>query len=183
MANRSCVSISLQTRLILLLLAATLSLPVIAGCFTNHQERSNWENRPLAPFPQWDDWKDIKKSVDDINKFTNDHIGFSLSLNRLYRKFRFYIFSDGPIQSITAGSSGFIYLNSHNQQKSHTVFEALCMKGDNQKGIQERVDILEAIFSRLEARGYRASFGIPVSKPVLYPEKLPPQVPRRYRES
>jgi hypothetical protein len=182
-SRHEMVSLTFSSKLILLFLAVILSIPVVAGFFTNHEERSSWENRPLTQFPQWHEWKDAALFFNEIDRFSSDHIGFALPLNRLYRKFRYYIFSDSPIKSITVGSSGFVYLNSHNPQKSYTVFESLCIHGDDANRLQKRVDVLGKIFFELESRGYKPSVGIPVSKPVLYPDNLSSQVPHRHRDA
>lgn len=181
--NTKNTSFSFVSKLILLFLAGTLATPVVVGYFTDHKARASWEKRSLTQFPQWLGWKDITLFFSEIDKFSSDHIGFALPLNRLYRKFRFYVFSDSPATNITVGSSGFVYLNSHNPQKAHTIFQSLCVNGDDNRGLQQRVDTLGEIFSELEARNYRVSLGIAISKPVLYPDYLPLQVPQYYRDA
>jgi hypothetical protein len=165
-----------------LVLAAILAIPAIATFSTDHLARSSWEKRPLAEFPSLSDRR--KKSYfEELENFINDHIGLALEFNQLYRKLKYYVFRDSPVANVVAGKNGFMFLGSHDANNPHRIFDTMCRE-QTPVAVQQMIrrgvgSIAVGIF----ALNMRPSFGILPSKPVVYPQQLPRQLPQRYRDS
>jgi hypothetical protein len=170
-------------KMALCFLALFLSLPLAISFFTDHNARSKWENRPLAHWPEWEDWHQMPKYFKGLNQFTEDHIGLALACNRIYRQLLFYCFADTPATNISLGKSNHVFLNSHSTDAPHQIFETLCVHGDDKATLQQLTATIADIFQAVESRSYRLSIGIAPSAPILYPDHLPDQVPIRYREA
>lgn len=167
----------------LLLLAVLLSLPPLVGFSTDQTDRSRQEKRKLATLPAWQGWRELPAFFDQLGLYTDDHLGFTLPVNRFYRKLLFYGFSDSPVDYVTVGESGAIFLNSHVPDMQNDIFSMLCLNGTDLERVTAVSRSLERIFAALESRHYRPSLGIAVSKPVLYPDLLPAGVPESLRQA
>lgn len=118
-----------------------------------------------------------------LEDYINDHIGLALEFNQLYRKLKYYVFRDNPIANVVAGKNGFMFLGSHDANNPHRILDTLCSER-TPAAVQQMIrrgvgSIAVGIF----ALDMRPSFGILPSKPVVYPQQLPRQLPQRYRDN
>ncbi|MCG6897174.1 MAG: hypothetical protein LJE61_13150 [Thiocapsa sp.] len=172
-----------ESRLFTLFLAFFFGLPALLMPFTDGELRSRWENRPLAKFPS-----DIHRSGEasffrEIDAYLNDHFGFALEMNRIYRQIVFYVFHDSPTPRVTRGEDGFVFLNAHAPGKPFDAFRALCSLQVGDTVAAAAVDSWKHVFDFYAPRVSRVALLIPPSKPALYPEKLPLSVPRELRNT
>ncbi|MFT4767884.1 MAG: hypothetical protein ACI8RN_001014 [Glaciecola sp.] len=170
-----------RARLIIVCVAFTFLLPALAGFFTNHQARQNWEKRELASLPNVMQAQSSKDFFKGLEGFIDDHIGFATPLNRIYRQFQFYVFNDSPIANVDVGDDGFVFFNAHSATRPYAAIKKLCKPSAPHVKKTERA---MASFAAV-VRGYGAtiSYAIVPSKPLLYPENLPATVPAPHRKA
>ncbi len=172
------ICLSWPAKLIMIAVVLMLLSPSVSGLFfTDHDARSKWEKRTLTDLPPIQDVVHPKIFFSRFNSFLNDHMGFSLFANRFYRKLLLNLFKDTPASRITIGKDGFIFMNDHRSGQKYGVFNTLCRQGRAEKPKQRYMEALLSFIDSLTSRGYRVTIAAPVSKPVLYPEKLPNSVP------
>jgi hypothetical protein len=177
------VVLTLGTKVLLLSVAAVLSVPGAFGLLTDHEARSRWEKRSLEVLPGWPGVLESSSYFAALSRFADDHVGFALAVSRFVRRTRFYVLADDPAVNISVGKDGFVFLNSHLPERPFDVFEFLCVKGANEARYEHMALEVESTFEWFESRGYMPSLGIAVTKPVLYPENLPGRVPAKYRDA
>jgi hypothetical protein len=163
----------------LLILLAIFSIPAIASFFTDHDERSAWERRELAAFPTLKSAEAVNQYFSDMDLYINDHIGFALNFNRIYRQIVYYIFQDSPVENISYGKNGFTYLNSHTAKHINSSFKVVCNRGRKFNRLTNIEQNLDAVHQYFDQRGYPVSFGIAVTKVALYPDSLPAKIPSK----
>ena len=159
-----------------------LALPAIGVFFTDHAARSRWENRPLADPPWMTAAPKAAAFFPALDRYLNDHFGFSVELNRLYRKLVFYVFRDSPSQDVSIGKDGFVFVTSF-RNRPFSVLETLCMGGMDPQQAHAAAEAWEHILDHFAGDRRNVALLIVPSKPTLYPEKLKASVPRRYREA
>ncbi|MCP5055411.1 MAG: hypothetical protein GY937_01660 [bacterium] len=162
------VRLSRAARAGLMGMVAVLSMPVITAPFSDGEERARMEKRELAAFPVWRGPLEAPNYFAAVGDYLDDHVGFAFAANRLLRQVMFYGFGDDPVDDVRAGTQGFVYLNDG--------IEALCAPETEDARSDELAGKIDRVFGWLEARGYRVSLGVAVTKPGLYPEHLPQKV-------
>lgn len=175
------VGFGVRTRLLIVCVALVLLLPAVAGFFTNHKARQNWEKRELASLPEATQLRSSKAFFKSLEAFIDDHIGFATPLNRIYRQVQFYLFKDSPVASVDVGEDGFVFLNSHDVSRPHTAISRLCIP--NAVQMRRTAAAMQGFASLVRAQGLSVSYAIVPSKVLLYPEKLPMTVPARFRKA
>ena len=165
------------SRKVLLVLVLILFLPSALSICTEHDRRSQWEKRELALAPYFTSFLALDEYFLQLDDYINDHIGLALEFNRLYRMALYYVFRESPVENVTYGKNGFIFFNSHSQKNINSNLKIVGIDGLNPIGAKRVTERMDAIFDHFEQRGYQVSFGIPVSKPALYPEQLPDDTP------
>lgn len=161
----------------LLILLVIFSIPAVASFFTDHNERSEWEKRKLATLPTLENPSEVNQYFSEMDSYINDHIGFALDFNKIYRQMVYYVFQDSPVENISYGKNGFTYLNSHTTKHINSSFNMICKKGRKFHQIPNIKQSLTSIHQHFKQRGYPVSFGIAVTKVALYPENLPDSTP------
>ena len=104
-----------------------LLIPAVMTFFTDHSERSRWENRELNTFP---DIKQISKGAEyfrEIDDYLNDHFGLAIDMNKLQRKLVFYLYKDSPAPNISIGKNGFIFLTGPTKNNPFSSLRKLCI--------------------------------------------------------
>ena len=167
----------------LLILLVIFSIPAVASFFTDHKERSEWEKRKLATLPKLENVETINQYFSGMDSYINDHIGFALNFNKIYRQMVYYVFQDSPVDNISYGKSGFTYLNSHTTKYINSSFNIVCNNGSKFHRLKSIEQDLDDIHRHFEQRGYTVSFGIAVTKVALYPEYLPDSTPTKLIEA
>jgi len=181
MDSQHAIQFSNKAKAALLAITFVLTIPLLYSAKTDPVERSQWEKRPLHQWPAIEQTPDTKHYFNAVERYIDDHIGLALKFNKLYRKMLYYVFADSPILNVSVGKSHYTYLNSHDPKNANDIFRTVCRRGMNQELIPRREQQTITIFQALEKRGYRVSFAIPISKPVLYPENLPNNIPLEMR--
>ena len=176
-----------HTPIFIALLVLFLSIPAVVGLILKNQATmKNLENRNMTVFPPYRLFKekpaDYIKGVDD---YVKDHVGFRQEANEAYRKLRYYVFKDPPLQNITIGKDGHVFLQSFQVTKKDTVYQVLCE--DQSAPTPQLTDSVNNILSHAShyyaSRGYKTIFALVPSTPVIYPDKLPLNVDKKYRDA
>ncbi|NRB72224.1 MAG: hypothetical protein HRU51_09955 [Xanthomonadales bacterium] len=164
----------------LLLLTSLLSLPLLVSFWTDHGARAHFERRALAQPPELALGTPHQAFISATERYVNDHMGFSLALNSLYRKAQFYLFQDSPVANISVGENRFPFLNSHSADHPFQRLKTICEPVDNiTRAKQTLADLHEA----LAARNVRLQVAMVPSKLALYPDRIPGSVPTTLAES
>lgn len=163
--------------------ALCLAVPAIATFFADAEERMRWENRPLAELPSISKLTADRNFFGEMDDYLNDHFGLALKMNRLYRRVLFYVFQDSPTPTVTLGTDGFVFLNSHNPGSRFEAFQNVCINNVRQDRIEFAQRAWSKTFDFFTPGIDRVALLIPLSKPTLYAEKFPLDVPRKYREA
>jgi len=165
----------------IIILALILMIPALAAFFTDHEARSSWENRPLASWSSVREAESAKQLFSSLEDYLDDHIGFALALNRIYRQVQFYLFADSPIANVNLGEDDFVFLNAHGVNHPYAQLVQLCEPRPYQ--VTRSKKAIETLAHVLAERQIRMTFAVVPSKPVLYPDRLPDTVPRHIREA
>lgn len=174
--------IDVRARLGILGVALLLAIPALTAPFADHSARSNWENRPLAPFPALRG--DAAHFFGDVDRFLDDHYGLAVPINRLYRRAVFYGFRDSPSRALSIGDDGFLFVNMGPAAPARfDAFQVLCSEATDPAVIEREWPPWIVGLQRLRKQGHRVGVAIAPSKQVVYPEKLPTSVPRIHREA
>jgi len=167
------ISLSPVSKFLSVFISLMLLIPFIWGLtVTDHQARSKAEKRNLAPFPHFT-LSNTKEYFGGLSTYLRDHIGFGLVINQFYQKTMFNNFDTVGIENISKGSDGFVFLTSHNPTKHNVIFSTLCLHNTDPSNV---VSSAEKLNKMVTGAGHRAIFAVPISKPSLYPEKLPSDV-------
>ncbi len=170
-----------RSRLLQALLGLILALPLIASFFTDHEERREWENRVLADTETISSATSAAELFPALESYLEDHMGFALTLNKSYRRLKYYVFRDSPVANISLGPDGFVFLTSYFPNSNMTVLHKIC--GPNPDLTAEAVVLVTRISTAMVDYDVNVTFAIVPSKPLLYADKLPASVPAELRES
>jgi hypothetical protein len=177
--QRARVTFGSGSRTVIASLALLLLVPAAASLFTDHAARSDWEKRPLTDWQSVVDADGLKARFARLEDYIDDHIGFALALNRVYRRAQFHVFGDSPVANIDLAEDGFLFLNSHARDNPHAVFRKLCQP-DPHWAMETRVQ-LQDIARFAAERGIRTTLAVIPSKTLLYADRLPATVPAELR--
>ena len=175
----------LSARLTTLLLAGILFVPAITGFYSDHQLRSRIENRTLATLPDlstplvWSNLRGDESVQKQASRFIDDHIGFSLQLNQMYRRFLFYRLGESPDRRVFRTQDGFVFLSYHVGTKFSAI-DGSCPDYD-----AARLDLsqqnLRTFLQSLQDKSARLAVTVYPSKPNVYPEQLHSGMPAETR--
>jgi hypothetical protein len=84
---------------------------------------------------------------------------------------------------VTVGEDGFLFLNASPGAPANRNFEVLCQDGVREDLRDTRLAELRRLQAAYARRGYELAIGLAPTKPVVYPERLGPRVPRELREA
>jgi hypothetical protein len=161
--------------------ALLLAIPAMVSGLNDHAARSRWENRPLVELPALFSEEKDTRFFDELDRYLNDHFGFALELNRLYRKLLFYVFRDSPSPDVSLGKDGYVFVTSF-KSEPFSVLETLCVRGMDAAVAAVSADAWAQILRHFARAHDHVALLIVPSKPTLYPEKFTLAIPRRYRE-
>lgn len=170
MSQNTCI-ISLKEKVFLCLFAALLLIPAVKGGYEDERFRKRMERRNLAQAPELTlVIYQPKFFFNKLGTFLNDHIGFAVFLNRIYREMLFFVFKTSPNDMISLGRDGFIMINDH-------LIRGVCLDSE-----YPDVKNLKHIADYYSKKGRRVIFAVVPSKEVLYPENINDDFPRNVRE-
>ena len=177
------IQVSPAARMTLLAMACALVLPLLWGLFfTSSQSRSQFENRTLAGFPSLSLITTPGQYGQGLDLYLKDHMGFTIEVNRWYRKLMFYCFHKSTVENISVGGDGFVFLTAHEADDHNRVFDDLCQGQVSGTLLETHVKSIETICDVIRSFGHRPVFATAITKPVLYPERLPHDVSDRARQ-
>lgn len=183
--RQSASNLSFQSRILVLVVAVFLLLPVIGGLFIDHGDRSRFENRTLAQFPSLSELIAPNRFFAKFDKFTGDHLGFAVFFNRIYAKSSCFAFKRGIVENVSVTQNGFVFLTSHFADSHNDAIEQLCLPAPDPETTRQYYSALRHLDTGINSFGHRMIFGVAITKPVLYPEQLPedigPDIKRRCR--
>ena len=180
----SSIELTASSRWVLVVMACVLCLPMVwGGFFTSHEQRSQFENRTLAKFPPLSFIKEPKQYFSTLDQYVADHMGFTMGLNRLYRKTVYYLFNESTVKNISVAQDGYVFLTSHSSKEYNLIFEELCQSEVSPAILENYVRNIEKINNVVKQFGHRAIFATAITKPVLYPERLPRDVSDKARKN
>ncbi|WP_189398568.1 hypothetical protein [Arenicella chitinivorans] len=168
-----------------LLLAILLFTPAMAGFYSDHQLRSAIENRTLTTFPDlsaktiWSNLRGDTSIQKQTSHFVDDHIGFALPLNQMYRRFLFYRLGESPNRRVFRTQDGFVFLSYH----ASTKFSAIngSCPDYNAARLNRSQQNLRTFLQSLQDKSARLAVTVYPSKPNVYPEELHSGVPAETR--
>ena len=169
------------------LLSSVLSLPAVVGLMVNDAEAlQHLENRRMASPPALSLLgESSKRYIEALDNYLKDHAGWRHTANQLYRKLRYYVLRDPPMENITIGRDGFVFMNSHREDKPNFVFQLLC-----EQQVQPEAQLVEAmdrtfasVSGYYSARGYEVTIAAAPTNVALYADKLPRTVEKQYRDA
>ncbi len=166
-------------RFLLAAASVLLATPAVVGLFYDAEMRSSFERRTLSEFPASAETESLRAYFTQLDAYLNDHFGFAVEMNQLFRKIRYYVFQDDPTPNTTKGKDGFVFLNSHHRGQRYGAFMHSCQ--GNKDRAEERAASWSKTIKWHENRGYNVVLAVAPSKPVLYPDKLPHTVPQTIR--
>lgn len=170
-----------QARRTLVVLAIALLVPLVIGFGTDDERRSAWERRTLQAWPAWPGLQEAGAYFERLSTFADDHVGLALEANRLYSQLRYYVFGDDPVDNVTAGRDGFLFLSSQGRASKFSNIVQLCVLGVDPSAIEREKAAVATLSTSLKSRGYLVSFAIAPTKLVIYPDYLPDRVPKSLR--
>ncbi len=183
MQGSQSAKLSTVARRWICIIALLLFLPALLTVIENHEKRSQLENRPLQSWPEWQGVSQAPAYFGAIDGVLEDHTGTARRFNQIYRKLRFYAFQMAPVPNVSLGSDGFVFLNSHNVEQPHSAIRNLCMRPSHRRAFVRQQVAIDTIVDAFAKRNMDVALGVAVSKPVLYPENLPDEVPTEYRDA
>lgn len=176
--------VDLKATMMLIGFASFIGAPAIASLFTDHANRSHWERRPLAEFPE------IQASLSgeqsffaELDAFLNDHAGLILEFNQLYRRLGFFLFQDDPTPVVKRGYDGFFFTTGISNTTPYSITGDTCVQSALATQIDSTVSLWIELLTDWQARGYRVALAVAPEKHGVYPEKLPISMPRYLREA
>lgn len=175
--------IDTSAKIVIFLIGVLLLMPVIFSSNVDRNLRSKMERRELNDWPSWAGRESISGYFSGIESYLDDHIGLSVFFNSLYRKLRFFIFNDPPVSNISIGAEGFLYLNSHSHKTPFNIYKKLCQTEFTGKQEKKYIKNLKSLATFFEEIDYSFVFAVVPSKPALYPDYLPDNLPNGYKES
>lgn len=176
-----------KTPLLIAVLVCVLALPALVGrIHSNAGAIRAQENRKMATLPPLLLFRNSAQAfIRATEAWMNDSIGFRQQANALYRKFQQSSFHKAPQPNITLGLDGHVFLNSPDTSRPFLFFDALCIKqGDASPELFRHLDAtMAAAGSLFQRQGAEVVFAIVPSPLTLYADKLPLNLPARYREA
>lgn len=176
-----------KAAILILLLVVILSLPAMVGFIVeDNLSMQKLENRQMSACPQISLLqKSPGKFIDAFDKFLKDRVGFRRMANEAYRKLRYYLLKDPPLINITIGRDGNIFMNSHLIYRPYFVFDLLCeQQGDPKPQLLQEMDqIFSSVSHYYTSRGFNVTITAAPTTVAVYPDKLPLEVPKKYRDA
>lgn len=173
--------------LLITMLVFFLSLPAVIGFVWNDTAAlEQLENRHMAPFPKWSLYpQHPDQFIMGVEHYLKDRVGLRRKANQLYRKLRYFLLKDPPMANIAIGQDGFVFMNSHREDRPDFIFQLLCeQQVDPDPALIAEMDRTFANFSGYySARGPKVTIAAAPTNVALYADKLPRTVDRKYREA
>jgi len=158
----------------ILLFLIILSAPGIKSLLKQNKV-AQWENRVLAKKPDFiTDLSDISRYTDQVDNYLSDNFGFRKNFIETNSKIHYYLFNDAVSKQITIGENDFIFFNSHNSKKPHSIIKFICEEKEHSKTVKQRIRKNFSWFIEHYTKlGYATSIAIIPLKAKIYPENLP----------
>lgn len=174
-------------RLFIALLFFLLSLPAAIGFVGNDTAAlERLENRRMASFPKWSLYQQHPDHfIAAVEQYLKDRVGLRRAANQLYRKLRYFLLKDPPMVNITIGRDGFVFMNSHREDRPDFVFQLLCEQQIDPDAalIAEMDRIFASVTGYYANRGSKVTIAAAPTNVALYADKLPLTVDRKYRDA
>ena len=152
----------------LLLLAPAVVMMVPVG-----GSESSAENRVLAPFPGWTDFKQVNTLSRKLETYVNDHFGLREQLVRINSRMRYAMgVSSNPAQ-VVIGSNGWLFYARERIMEQHVGADVFAPAE-----LEAWVARMEANRKWLADRGISFIIMLAPDKNTIYPELLP-QYPKK----
>ncbi len=118
-----------------------------------------------------------------LENWINDHFGFALPLNRLYRKLVFHVFQDSPSPQVALGRDGFVFLTSHAAGHPNSALVALCNTAEVNRNYATLASAWLEVLRHFQQPERNVVLGIAPTTPVVYPDRLPDAIPLALRNA
>lgn len=172
-----------SAKIVIILIGVLLLIPVMTSSNLDHKLKSKMEKRELSDWPSWVATERMPDYFSGVESYLDDHIGLSVFFNSLYRQLLFFIFNDPPVSNISIGKNGFLFLNSHSHKKPFNIYKKLCQIDLSKKQEKKYIQNLINLARFFEEIDYSFVYAATPSKPALYPDYLPDNLPNGYKES
>ena len=158
-----------SNRLLTLLFAMTISLPLAANLAGVDGADPGAENRELAPFPQVDgSLRSISNLRTTFSKWFDDHFGFRSRFVRWYGESRLFVLHVSPSATVVRGQHGWFFYGDDHSLEDYVMAAPM----SDQALANWRTAILRAR-DWLGARHIAYVFTIAPDKHVIYAEEMP----------
>lgn len=180
---RDAVVISPIAKVIGLVIAAVLSIPVLMICGQDDKVLQNFHNRKLAPWPKISGTFNPLGYFSEAKLWIKDRVYPIIEISSITKLFLLDTFEAAPQRRVSMGKNGFIFLNGSSEQDVFSILENVCIKAHSQETankLQGAVDSLEK-FSR--THHVKIDIVVIPTLPSIYADNLPLSVPGRIRSA
>lgn len=156
-------------KVLIVLFAILLWLPVLDVCFHLDWTVPHSENRAMAPYPKLHHgWHGLQEYVAGLEAYFNDHFGCRRCLVNWHNKMRWFLFNDKNTRNVLIGKDGWLFTTGA-QMVEH--YDGQLQFTPEQ--LQDWQALLEKRRDWLARRGIAYVFVVAPDKHTIYPEELP----------
>lgn len=151
-----------------------LVTPSSIHIFVSSSEKSNSENRELAPLPQTPLTLQERLSwPGKMDHYLNDHFGLRMEMIEWNNLVHFNVFGDLNSIQLTSGKDDFLFFNSHVAQDPLSMIHFLCGRRTKPHDHRHMATTLSAFMHIALATIPNSYFVVVPTKPVVYQDKFP----------
>ena len=164
----------MQTRLLVILFVAVISLPLAANLAGFDGADPGGENRELAAFPRVDgSLASLAKAGPQLSAWFEDHFGLRASLVRWNAALRLFVLRVSPSPAVVKGRDGWFFYGDDNAVQDYANVEPL-----TPEALANWRAAVGAATRWLDARGIAYVFTIAPDKHAIYGEEMPLTIAR-----
>jgi hypothetical protein len=164
----------MQTRLLVILFVAVISLPLAANLAGFDGADPGVENRELAAFPRVDgSLASLAKAGPQLSAWFEDHFGLRASLVRWNAALRLFVLRVSPSPAVVKGRDGWFFYGDDNAVQDYANVEPL-----TPEALANWRAAVGAATRWLDARGIAYVFTIAPDKHAIYGEEMPLTIAR-----
>jgi hypothetical protein len=164
----------MQTRLLVILFVAVISLPLAANLAGFDGADPGVENRELAAFPRVDgSLASLAKAGPQLSAWFEDHFGLRASLVRWNAALRLFVLRVSPSPAVVKGRDGWFFYGDDSAVQDYANVEPL-----TPEALANWRAAVGAATRWLDARGIAYVFTIAPDKHAIYGEEMPLTIAR-----
>jgi hypothetical protein len=176
------MKLTFPSRLILVVLAALLTIPVAGIGLQDPNVLIGFHNRTLTAWPRTDAFLDDPALYFvQARKWLGDRVYPIVEATKLYKKIKLTVLNTPPERRITMGPDDIIFLNAASDANINGMLEMICVYSRKPGTIEAFKKALGLIYNYSVAHELPIDVVVFPTKETLYGNKLPASVPKRLR--